>query len=129
MSTKSSAGDAGLEALANSYYYQVKMAAGEDGCSHCGGGKMWAIVYVEHGQTEETEIGQTFGDKNLADDICDLMNMAYEAGMECSDPLAAAARDLLEQADVPCMRGAEEISVAEGCPCATCVLRRLAGLS
>ena len=63
-------------------YYKVKMAAGEDGCSHCGAGKMWAIVYVEHGDTEETEIGQTFGDRHLADDICDLMNMAYEAGLE-----------------------------------------------
>jgi hypothetical protein len=63
-------------------YYNVEMAAGEDGCSHCGAGKMWAIVYVEHGQTEKTEIGQTFGDKDLADDICDLMNMAYEAGLE-----------------------------------------------
>lgn len=63
-------------------YYQVKMAAGEDGCAHCGAGKMWAIVYVEHGQTEETEIGQTFGDHGLAEDICDLMNMAYEAGLE-----------------------------------------------
>lgn len=63
-------------------YYQVKMAAGEDGCSHCGAGKLWAIVYVEHGQTEETEVGQSFGDKELADDICELMNMAYEAGME-----------------------------------------------
>lgn len=63
-------------------YYNVEMAAGEDGCSHCGAGKMWAIVYVEHGQTEKTEIGQTFGDRELADDICDLMNMAYESGLE-----------------------------------------------
>jgi hypothetical protein len=63
-------------------YYSVKMAAGEDGCAHCGAGKMWAIVYVEHGQTEETEIGQTFGDRERADDICDLMNMAYESGLE-----------------------------------------------
>lgn len=63
-------------------YYNVKMAAGEDGCTHCGAGKMWAIVYVEHGQTEETELGTTWGDKELAEDICDLMNMAYEAGLE-----------------------------------------------
>ena len=68
-------------------YYRVTMAAGEDGCTHCGAGKMWAIVYVEHGQTEETEIGQTFGDGALAEDICDLMNMAYESGLE-----ACAAR-------------------------------------
>jgi hypothetical protein len=70
------------ETLAGSGYYRVKMAAGEDGCEHCGAGKMWAIVYIEHGDTEETEVGQTFGDRGLADDICDLMNMAYEAGLE-----------------------------------------------
>ena len=63
-------------------YYRVKMAAGEDVCSHCGAGKMWTIVYIEHGQTEETEIGQAFGDRELADDICDLMNMAFEAATE-----------------------------------------------
>lgn len=65
-------------------YYRVKMATGIDveGCAHCGAGKQWSIVYVEHGATEETEIGQSFGDRELADDICDLMNMAYEAGLE-----------------------------------------------
>ena len=25
-------------------YYRVKMAAGDDGCAHCGAGKQWAIV-------------------------------------------------------------------------------------
>lgn len=76
-------------------YYQVKMAAGEDGCSHCGAGKMWAIVYVEHGQTEETEVGQTFGDHDLAEDICDLMNMAYESALECIEPYS----NLLSEAE------------------------------
>jgi hypothetical protein len=66
-------------------YYRVKMAAGGEGCAHCGAGKMWAIVYVEHGDTEETEVGQQFGDHELATDICDLMNMAYEAGLEVVD--------------------------------------------
>lgn len=63
-------------------YYRVKMMAGGDGCTHCGAGQMWTIVYVEHGATEETELGQAWGDRELADDICDLMNMAFESGLE-----------------------------------------------
>lgn len=82
-------------------YYQVKMAAGEDGCSHCGAGKMWAIVYVEHGQTEETEVGQTFGDHELAEDICDLMNMAYESALECIEPY----HNLLAEAEAMAVLG------------------------
>lgn len=78
-------------------YYKVTIAAGEDGCAHCGAGKMWAIVYVEHGQTEETEIGQTFGDKELADDICGWMNMAYEAGLEFAPELLERVDQLEEQ--------------------------------
>jgi hypothetical protein len=84
-------------------YYNVEMAAGEDGCSHCGAGKMWAIVYVEHGQTEKTEIGQTFGDRELAEDICDLMNTAYESGLECVEPystLLADAKRMAEFGDI-----------------------------
>jgi DNA-directed RNA polymerase subunit RPC12/RpoP len=36
-----------------------------------------------------------------------------------------AARDLIDQADLTCMRANEEISVAEGCPCPVCVVQRL----
>jgi len=40
--------------------------------------------------------------------------------------IQAAAREVVEQMDLTCMRANEEISVAEGCPCAVCVLQRLA---
>lgn len=35
-----------------------------------------------------------------------------------------AIRDLIDSADLTCMRETEEISVAEGCPCAVCVVQR-----
>lgn len=73
-------------------YYQVKMAASKDGCTHCGAGKQWAIVYVEHGDTKETELSQTYGDRELADSICDLMNLAYESGLELTMDLEQQKR-------------------------------------
>jgi hypothetical protein len=37
----------------------------------------------------------------------------------------SALHDVLEQNDLTCMRSSEEISVAEGCPCANCVAERV----
>ena len=37
--------------------------------------------------------------------------------------LEGLARNLIDEADLTCMRANEEISVAEGCPCPVCVLR------
>lgn len=41
------------------------------------------------------------------------------------EALADAALYAITQMDLTCMRSNEEISVAEGCPCALCVLSRL----
>jgi hypothetical protein len=41
------------------------------------------------------------------------------------EALADAALYAINQMDLTCMRSNEEISVAEGCPCALCVLSRL----
>jgi len=42
------------------------------------------------------------------------------------ETLAQAARLVIEEMDLACMRASEEISVAEGCPCPVCILKRLA---
>jgi hypothetical protein len=42
------------------------------------------------------------------------------------DKLAAAAREVIESCDLSCLRASEEISIAEGCPCPVCVLKRFA---
>lgn len=64
-------------------YYRV---IGDGGCEHCEAGKMWTIVHSEGaGTDDEVAIGSSWGDKNLTEDICDLMNMAYEAGKEMAD--------------------------------------------
>ncbi len=61
-------------------YYRVDVADGHKGCEHCKAGTFWTIVYTEDG--EPIEIGTSWGDEELAQDICDLMNMAYDAGVE-----------------------------------------------
>jgi hypothetical protein len=65
-------------------HYRVDPQAGNEGCDRCHAGTFWTIVYREKGSTEDTEIGTAWGDKELAEDICDLMNMAYEAGKEAA---------------------------------------------
>lgn len=60
--------------------YRVVVDANHEGCEHCNHGAYWTIVWTEDG--EETGIGQSFGDKEITEDICDLMNTAYEHGQE-----------------------------------------------
>ena len=45
------------------------------GCDHCGTGCQWTVV-----GPDDVAIGQSFEDKELADDIADYMNMAFDAG-------------------------------------------------
>jgi hypothetical protein len=54
------------------------------------------------------------------------------ANKHCHERIAmleAAARNVIDEMDLTCMRASEEISVTEGCPCVVCVLQRLAALS
>src|SRR5438132_51303 len=53
-------------------------------CMHCHQGALYTIVSGEG--EDETEIGSAWGDLELTEDICDLMNMAYEAGKEAAEP-------------------------------------------
>ena len=53
-------------------------------CSNC---VMWTVVYDDRG--EPTEIGTSWqGDdgREAAENVCDLMNMAYARGMENCTP-------------------------------------------
>lgn len=60
-------------------YYRV--VASDPGCPHCHNGQYWTVVYVDtDGQT--VAIGTDWADQETAEDVCDLMNMAYEAGTE-----------------------------------------------
>lgn len=61
-------------------FYKVEVSANHKGCKHCGTGEYWTIVY--HDGREEIEIGSSWQDKETAEDICDLMNMAYHFGQE-----------------------------------------------
>ena len=65
-------------------YYCVKQSANHAYCCDCGAGMHWTVVYKDS-DGEEVEIGTAWeGDagREMADDICDLMNMAFETGRE-----------------------------------------------
>jgi len=72
-------------------HYRVDIADGQEGCTHCSAGAFYTVVYTDDDAGDVTEIGTSWADRELAEDICDLMNMAYEAGREASD--AAAQRE------------------------------------
>lgn len=62
-------------------HYRVEIADGATGCEKCGHDAMWTVVWTEP-NGESCQIGTSWGDEELAEDVCDLMNMAYEAGKE-----------------------------------------------
>lgn len=74
------------------HYRLVEDDLGTDGCKHCGHGFMWTLESGHGGN--EIRIGTSWGDKELAQDICELMNDAYESGRE-SDPAINAEESKL----------------------------------
>lgn len=74
-------------------HYRVEKE--NEGCKHCGHGDYWTIVSGTG--DDEIGIGTSWGDRELADDICDLMNDAFAAGQEDSNPaLNAEEQKLIE---------------------------------
>jgi len=74
--------DSAHEALADEQqgFYRVEEDASYEACKHCGHGTYWTIV---SGTGEDVfACGISYGDKEAAEDICDLMNMAYDRGQE-----------------------------------------------
>lgn len=69
------------------HFYRVEpepIGAGECGCANC---QQWTVVYDAPGGGP-TAIGTSWqGDagKETAEDVCDLMNMAFDAGRETRD--------------------------------------------
>jgi hypothetical protein len=62
-------------------FYRVELTDDKGECGHCRQAcEMWTIVFESDG--EPTEVGQSWGDKEMAHDVCDLMNMAFDAGLE-----------------------------------------------
>lgn len=71
----------------NQSFYRVDVAVGKEGCLYCGHDAYYTITYEDEG--ERVEIGTSWSDQECAQDICDLMNMAYDAGRE-ADPAVNA---------------------------------------
>lgn len=60
--------------------YRVIVDDSHKSCTQCGEGKFWTVV---HGRGEdEFGIGTSWGDEELANDVCDLMNMALDRGRD-----------------------------------------------
>jgi len=56
-------------------YYHVE-ADSRLACKCCGAETLYEIV-----DATDTALGQSFGDKELTDDLCDYMNQAFRAGV------------------------------------------------
>ena len=70
-------------------------------CTTCGRVQFWTIVYGVG--EEETAIGTSWVDHELATDICELMNMAYDAGTERNSPVAVEIEEAPEENRATCM--------------------------
>ena len=84
-------------------FYKVKKSENHvGGCQHCGHDVMWTITYTELvGEApEEIEIGTSWqGEEGLelAEDICELMNMAFDAGQESRQETITGLCDRLDR--------------------------------
>jgi hypothetical protein len=65
----------------------------DKGCTKCGHGLFYTIV---SGTVEdEMGVGTSWSDKEAAEDICDLMNMAFDAGVESERALENEVKEAL----------------------------------
>lgn len=87
----------------------------QPGCSTCGHDTFWTIASgTGDGQTH---IGTSWADEETTEDICELMNMAYDEGLEDTSGVAEL-RDQLESAQCVIRQASmdtfgEELSVKE----------------
>jgi hypothetical protein len=70
-------------------------------CVTCGRVAFWTIAYGVG--EEETGIGMSWEDKEMAEDICELMNMAYGAGTERNAPVPIEAEEMPDENRATCM--------------------------
>lgn len=62
----------------HSAFYRVE-ASGKPDCTHCGAGQMWTVCWTD-ASGEDCQISSDYSDQDLVEDLCTLMNMAYETG-------------------------------------------------
>ena len=63
--------------------YKVVIDPNHVGCATCGHDSMWAIE-----GPDGTLSSTSWADKEIAEDICDLVNMGHEAGLKAKEPSA-----------------------------------------
>jgi hypothetical protein len=75
-------------------FYRVALSANHSACTQCGHGSYYTVVYTDR-FGEEVEIGTSWGDSEVAEDVCDLMNMAFDAGVESERSLENEVKEAL----------------------------------
>lgn len=70
------------------YYRVVRDDSTGEQCPHCKRGAYWTVEWTEP-DGQPCTLGQSWGDEQLAQDICDHMNMAAD----CMRELLEAARE------------------------------------
>lgn len=55
----------------------------------------------------------------------DFIAIEHDAVLKERDRVHEVARNVIESCDLSCLRASEQISMAEGCPCPVCLLKRL----
>lgn len=61
--------------------FRVEIADGAAGCGHCGAGAMYTVVYNDV-DGEECQISTSYQEREVAESICEVMNIAYELGFD-----------------------------------------------
>jgi len=85
-------------------FYRVALSANDDACTQCGHGAYYTIVYKDG--DEDVEIGSAWADADLAENICELMNMAYDCGAESTlDDVETMVKELQPDDEEALRRG------------------------
>lgn len=56
---------------------------GDADCKHCGTGQHWTVAWMEGG--EATQLGTSWNDREMADEVARYMNQAFNAGRHSSE--------------------------------------------
>lgn len=80
----------------------------DEGCKHCGHGTYWTVVSGTG--DDEVGIGTSWGYKELADDVCDLMNDAFIAGQERRTEPATPPKERDSEALAWALRAHEDLA-------------------
>jgi hypothetical protein len=69
-------------------FYRVELTKDAGACDHCGRGHYWDVVHDENG--EPIAESTSYHDKGDAEDVCAMLNAAFELGAQSASRSRAA---------------------------------------